>query len=184
MISRSARNKAASGTVRILLVSARSRPSVGRSRIRPADRFPVDHAVAFGMQHDGLQGLVDRQAGQDEHERAQLIVLEHEMPAIANLIVEQPCAARPAVVEDERDGSSRIGMAGKPRPMREVAVLFADEVAFVEQPDVDRGSAIEQQARTSAPTPMLRGAGPRSRSGRSSHGLMASQMKCRLPSAY
>ena len=67
------------------------------------------------------------------------------MPPVADLIVEEPRSARPAVVEHESVRQFPDLVAGHFRAMREVAILLSDEVPFVEQSDLDGGLSIQQQ---------------------------------------
>src|SRR5204862_6630634 len=76
---------------------------------------------------------------------APLVVLEDEVPPVANLKVEEPGAAWPAVMEHQRFGQLQNRVARHLHPMCEVAVLLPDEIPLVEQSDVDRDSAVEEQ---------------------------------------
>ena len=65
------------------------------------DRAEIRPGVALCRQDHELERLIDQQWWDQPDDRGQLIVLENEMPAVANLEVEQPRAARTAVMKDD-----------------------------------------------------------------------------------
>ena len=67
------------------------------------------------------------------------------MPTVANLIVEEPGAARARAMERQRRRQLENGVAGNPDAVGEVAIILAHEVALVEEPDGDGSVPVEQQ---------------------------------------
>ena len=99
---------------------------------------------------------MDGERRRERDHRRQLVVLEHEVPAVANLVVEHPVAALPRVVEHDRLRHLANPVAGDVHAVDEIAVVLAHEVALVEEPDVDHGGAIDEQRARGSGADVLR----------------------------
>ena len=174
------------GAARMRRTAARSRAQVGQHREQPADRLASrSRPCPLARSTTSCSGSCTARQGRISDQRPPLVVLQHEVPAVPDLVVEEPRAARAAAVQDAAPrAASTDAVAGDPHPVREVAVVLAHEIALVEQPDGDRRRCRSSSRPLPDATPTSAGAGPRSASGRFSHGLIASQMKCSAPPAY
>src|SRR5205085_3169148 len=72
-------------------------------------------------------------------------VLQHEVPAVPDLVVEEPVAPWTAAMEDQCSGQLENAVARDAHPVREITVVLAHEVPLVEKADGHRGLAVEQK---------------------------------------
>jgi hypothetical protein len=76
------------------------------------------NAVNFpSLQHEALQRLMYQQTWRDQRQRRQLVVLQQEVPAIANLVVEEPGSPGAAMVQDNDVGQLEDSVPGQQHAM-------------------------------------------------------------------